>query len=718
MGDVRDRDNPAEFKLKLNMKENRLFLKTFLLFSAAVLISLYVGSKDYTFFHSIIELVGIFIGISIASIAYHSSKLLKNGAFLYLGAMFLFISLFQIIHMFTYKGVNIFPWNDYNLAIQISIACKYLEAFSLLVMFFIPSAVFEKSENFKIIVAIYLLATSIIMLFIVRWRIFPRCAYDNAEQTMFKIVSEYIVLFLYVLITIMLYAKKHNFEHRLFNCMFSFIAIKLLAEVLFVSGAQVNDTANILAHFIRLFAYCVIFRAITIGETNEPLIILYDKLDRKNKEFEQKTIELEMVNSQLKLEVEESIRAEELLRKSEERYRSLLELLPEAVFLHDRENVLFVNQLGVRLLGLENKQQGLEISLFDLFGEENYHSFLLEMDEIVKNGRQVAFEQTVLNSNKCFKVEFVTTPHIADDKHVFISVIRDLAQMKKIKEMEKSVVENKRLLKEITEKHKMKTDYFTNLSHEFRTPLSIMLCTLKIMESFCKLEENLNDQKEKMAQYIASVKTNSYRLFKIANNFLEIAKIDSGYGELKLKNYNIVSIVEKVTMSVWEYTRNRRISLMFDTDTEEIILACDIDKIEMIVLNLLSNAIKFTREGGQIEVNIFNHKQHVLISVSDTGIGIPEDKLDLIFERFKQVDNSLAKDYEGIGVGLSLVKALVEMHGGNIEVESSLGVGSTFKVLLPKRILPDEPYFDNSEIDAEIERSIDEKVYIELSNVL
>ncbi|OPZ88700.1 MAG: Adaptive-response sensory-kinase SasA [Firmicutes bacterium ADurb.Bin419] len=170
-------------------------------------------------------------------------------------------------------------------------------------------------------------------------------------------------------------------------------------------------------------------------------------------------------------------------------------------------------------------------------------------------------------------------------------------------------------------------------------------------------------------------------------------------------------------MSVSEYTRNKKIGLLFDTDSEEIFMACDIDKIERILLNLLSNAIKFSSEGGQIEVNVFNKTQNILINVSDTGIGIPEDKLESVFERFKQLEDSLTRNYEGTGLGLSLVRSLVEMHGGSIKVESKLGVGSTFSILLPVMVLKDKECFSDSETDTEIERGINEKINIELSNI-
>lgn len=127
--------------------------------------------------------------------------------------------------------------------------------------------------------------------------------------------------------------------------------------------------------------------------------------------------------------------------------------------------------------------------------------------------------------------------------------------------------------------------------------------------------------------------------------------------------------------------------MIFDTDTEERIIACDFDKIERIIYNLLSNSIKYSKPGGSIFVNITNGEEYVTITVEDTGIGIEKDKLDIIFERFRRIDTSFTRKNEGSGIGLSIVKSLVEMHNGTISAESEYGVGTKFTIRLPVKVL-------------------------------
>jgi signal transduction histidine kinase len=174
---------------------------------------------------------------------------------------------------------------------------------------------------------------------------------------------------------------------------------------------------------------------------------------------------------------------------------------------------------------------------------------------------------------------------------------------------------------------------------------------------------------------------------KLINNLIDATKIDAGFYQLNPVDCDIIKVVEDITLSIVEYTRSKGIELIFDTDVEEKITVCDPDKIERIMLNLLSNAVKFSSSGSTINVRISDGEEYITISVEDKGIGIPEDKLGHLFERFTQVDKSLTRPHEGSGIGLSLTKSLAEMHGGSISVKSQYGKGSTFEVRLPIRKL-------------------------------
>jgi signal transduction histidine kinase len=196
---------------------------------------------------------------------------------------------------------------------------------------------------------------------------------------------------------------------------------------------------------------------------------------------------------------------------------------------------------------------------------------------------------------------------------------------------------------------------------------------------------------------------------------MDITKIDSGYKKLSLKNHNIVEVVEDITLSTAEYVQAMSRTIIFDTDTEEKIIAFDDECMERIILNLISNATKFTKPGDTIEVNIYDKEDHIIISVKDNGIGIPEEKQAEIFERFNQIDSLMSRRHEGSGIGLCLVKSLVEMHDGKISVKSKCNQGTEFIVNLPAKVISDDDNVD-SDKDYVCKTNI-EKIQIEFSDI-
>ncbi|MBS5985339.1 ATP-binding protein [Clostridium sp.] len=238
-------------------------------------------------------------------------------------------------------------------------------------------------------------------------------------------------------------------------------------------------------------------------------------------------------------------------------------------------------------------------------------------------------------------------------------------------------------LKEIENKLKeevYKSKFISNISHEFRTPINIILSTIQLLE----LYEGDNKSGERY-RYLTTVKNNGYRLLRLINNLIDLNNIESGKIKLNKVIINIVSLVEDIVNSIVDYVGRMKRNIIFDTDEEEVFLSVDIKRIEKVILNLISNAIKFTDEGGNIEVYIETDwkESRVYIYVKDDGVGIPQKDIKTIFNIFNQVDSTFSRRAEGSGIGLCLIKAFVEMHGGGILLKSKLGVGSRFGFYLP-----------------------------------
>jgi signal transduction histidine kinase len=267
------------------------------------------------------------------------------------------------------------------------------------------------------------------------------------------------------------------------------------------------------------------------------------------------------------------------------------------------------------------------------------------------------------------------------------------------------------LIEEIEKQNELKSQFFITISHELKTPLNIILGSIQLIDKMDKT--NVDRFNSKLNKYLGISKQNSYRLLRLINNLIDLNKIEGNHMMVKLSNADIISTIEDITLSVVEYAKIKKLELIFDTELEEKIMAFDADKIERIMLNLISNSIKFTKPGGRIEVNIYERNGSILISVKDTGIGIPIDMQKNVFNHFVQVDTTLQRKVEGSGIGLSIVKSLVEFHGGCININSNYTEGSEFIVELPITLIENEDTTSHNLTSI----SNAEKINIELSDI-
>ena len=277
----------------------------------------------------------------------------------------------------------------------------------------------------------------------------------------------------------------------------------------------------------------------------------------------------------------------------------------------------------------------------------------------------------ILNNHdeyKWFRLKF--SPIYDENNNVTkrIGTITDITESRKSQEN----IENIRL------------EFFANISHELRTPINLILSSIAVLK--LRIDSLDQDNKSYFDKYIKILNQNGLRLLKLVNNLIDITKLNSSNFEFTPTNQNIVNFVEDICLSIVDFVEQNNLSITFDTDVEEKIIGFDLNGMERIILNLLSNAIKFNKDNGQILVNI-STKDNIEISITDNGIGIPDEKKDSIFTRFEQVNCDNRTPNKGSGIGLSLVKSIVDMHNGEIKVESILGEKSTFTVVLPNKMI-------------------------------
>ncbi len=248
-------------------------------------------------------------------------------------------------------------------------------------------------------------------------------------------------------------------------------------------------------------------------------------------------------------------------------------------------------------------------------------------------------------------------------------------------------IQNARLFREIEDKSRQlevasqhKSEFLANMSHELRTPLNAIIGFSEVLT-----DRMFGDLNEKQEEYLKDIYASGTHLLSLINDILDLSKIEAGRMELELTEFDLPTAIENALMLVRERAGRRSITLHTAVDRQLGQIQADERKIRQVVLNLLSNAIKFTPEGGRIEVGALPKDGFVEVSVSDTGIGIAPEDQEKVFEEFRQVGTA-AKKVEGTGLGLTLCRKFVELHGGRIWVKSEVGAGSTFTFTLPRTV--------------------------------
>jgi signal transduction histidine kinase len=250
-------------------------------------------------------------------------------------------------------------------------------------------------------------------------------------------------------------------------------------------------------------------------------------------------------------------------------------------------------------------------------------------------------------------------------------------------------IQNARLFNEIQAKsrelemaNKHKSEFLANMSHELRTPLNAIIGFSEVLSE--KLFGDLND---KQLEYLLDIHSSGHHLLSLINDILDLSKIEAGRMELDLASTHLPSLLENCTTLVRERASRQGLVLALEVDARLGEWNVDVRRVKQVVINLLSNAVKFTPAGGRVTLRARRLDHAVEIAVADTGIGIQPDQQALVFEEFRQVHGDYQRKSEGTGLGLSLSRRFVELHGGTIRVESAPGRGSTFAFILPERVL-------------------------------
>ena len=394
-------------------------------------------------------------------------------------------------------------------------------------------------------------------------------------------------------------------------------------------------------------------------------------------------------------DISKNVEYEEQLRKQNELLKDIMDNMQESMIVCDKHgNVTFADKETKEyfpdlLVDLKRTQEKSKI--FNLDGKEVPFEDLPILK--VLRGETTKGEIFYYECSGRHVYSMIDAKPVFDEKGNFLYGVQlkrnitDLIMSQRtLSEMQEKLLHIEREKNETLEKAmEMKDEFLSIISHEFRTPLNVINMAV---QTLCNLYER--EMTNKVKEYIGTIKLNTNRQLRLVNNLLDITRANAGRIKVNKKNIDIVFLTRCITESIYEYALQKKIEITFKSTYKWRIIGIDDEKYERVILNLLSNAVKFTAEVGSIAVSLCSMKGKIGVEVKDTGIGIPQEKIGVIFEKFGQVDSSLSRQAEGTGIGLSLVKKFVEALGGEIKVQSEVGNGTTFTILLPNETVVEE----------------------------
>ena len=357
-------------------------------------------------------------------------------------------------------------------------------------------------------------------------------------------------------------------------------------------------------------------------------------------------------------------------KKAEERFRMVVESAPNAMVLVNKEGkITLVNSQTEKLFGFAREElinNGVEMLIPARFSAKHpgYTSsfFSAPQTRSMGAGRDLYAKR---KDGTEFPVEIGLNPMETAEGPMVLAAIIDITERK------------------MQEANRLKSDFLANMSHELRTPMNAIIGFSELL-----IDKRVGDLNEKQLDYLNDIHSSGNHLLHLINDVLDIAKIESGKTELNIESFNIAEAIEEVVKILKPIADKRKIDINQSLSSEVVLIDLDKNKFKQILYNLISNAIKFNHTAGNVTVKTNKYSDtSFVMTVADNGIGIDKENIKKLFIPFVQLDSGTTRKHEGTGLGLALTKNIVELHGGEITLNSEKGKGSIFSVVLPLKAL-------------------------------
>ena len=618
----------------------------FIQLGVAIVILWLMSFYSYLLFHTVAEFIAATVAIGVFFVAWNTRHYLTDGYFVIIGMSYLFVGIMTILHALAYKGMNIFmPFNDPNLATQLWLLIRYMTAAA----FFMAPFFAGKKIKANIVLFVFLIFFGLLILAVFPWDIFPTAYQNGAGLTPFKKISEYILSLIFLGSLVTLYYKREKFDKSILRLLIASTVLSVITEFIFTLYISVYDYFNLVGHLLLVSSSFLVYLAIIEISLTKPYQILSRSFEAERDALYKTTKDLENAANNLK------------------KFRLALEAASDHIVITDIEGeIIFANAAAEILTGYSREEMIGNTPL--LWGKglvkeyDRGDNFYKEIVGRLKDDNFCFFSE-IINTRKNGET-YVTDVRISpihDEKGVatfFIFIERDITKLKEI--------------------DKVKSEFISMASHQLRTPLaSISLSSELLLRG---VSGSINQSEKAFAEEIFS---SAQKMSQLISDLLSITKIELGTSSIRPEKINFISLVDKILDEIKLQTAEKGLTVVKDYQSEALEINGTRNILTTIIENLIVNAMQYTPAGGYIKVTIKNNDHDVLISITDSGCGIPAEEQSKIFNKFFRTTSAKNMNSNGSGLGLYIVKTYIEKIGARIWFESQESKGTTFHVLLP-----------------------------------